>query len=269
MNKIAQSGVPYEEMLDTLTRVLQSNKPTERNLQIENLRSRVQSPEISAKLGEILGALKIPDSLPGGGMIKDPSSGKSYPNTNHLIQSLKDEVQQMHNANKRDAMNTFNLYKFSQEQLQHEDKKKKKRGNPFRVLMGKIGKLLDHGLSRRDIIRTLTKEGMWDEPVIEKAFGIVKEYSRKRHKKQTVAQTLIAEAPEWPKIDIDYTKRSSAELITSICWLNSLDKITPENSRMGQKEAADKEGVKTKIRKIKAELLKRGMSEKDLDLIVH
>jgi hypothetical protein len=168
---------------------------------------------------------------------------------------------------------SFNLNKYSQEKKQvKEDEKKKKdsRGNPFRVLMGKAGKLIDHGLPDRDIVRYLLKEKIWPEDTIRKAIKIVKDYSKKKHlkKKKVEAQTLMNTAEEWPKMTPDFTKRSNAELITSICWLHSLDKANPKKVSFDHKEVADRTGVKDKIRKIKSELIKRGMSEEDLNLIL-
>ena len=58
-------------------------------------------------------------------------------------------------------------------------KKKKTRGNPFRVLMGKVGKLLDHGVEKNDIVRYISKLKYWNKETIERAVDIVKEYNKK------------------------------------------------------------------------------------------
>jgi hypothetical protein len=58
-------------------------------------------------------------------------------------------------------------------------KKKKTRGNPFRVLMGKVGKLLDHGVEKNDIVRYISKLKYWNKETIERAIDIVKEYNKK------------------------------------------------------------------------------------------
>ena len=132
--------------------------------------------------------------------------------------------------------------------------------------MGKVGKLLDHGLERRDIVRYLLKEKIWNEDTIEKSIKIVKDYNKKKHVKKDKskstkeAQTLLTNAPEWPKIgSVDYSKRSTPELITSILWLSSITKVNP--IRADVKEIEDRSGVKTMIRNIRSELINRGMSE--------
>jgi hypothetical protein len=61
-------------------------------------------------------------------------------------------------------------------------KKKKTRGNPFRVLMGKVGKLLDHGVEKNDIVRYISKLKYWNKETVERAIDIVKEYNKKLEK---------------------------------------------------------------------------------------
>ena len=135
--------------------------------------------------------------------------------------------------------------------------------------MGQVGKLLDHGLEKRDIVRYIGRKGFFDEKMIEKAVEIVKEYNKKKHRKKRVeSQTLLNTAEEWPTIDVDYSKRSTAELITSLCWLNSLDTINLKKHSFDAAKVEDRTGVKTKIRKIKSVLTDRGMSTEELDKIL-
>ena len=63
-------------------------------------------------------------------------------------------------------------------------KKKKTRGNPFRVLMGKVGKLLDHGIEKNDIVRYLAKLKFWNKETIERAVDIVRDYNKKKKSKE-------------------------------------------------------------------------------------
>ena len=269
-NKFAQTGVPIEEMIDILTQC-QSLPDHHKKRHLENLASRVSSPAISIKMREIIQATDTPNSLSNGLHIKNPQfddpnikSQESFNvNTNELIKSLIDELR----SGQRMSETSFNLQKFSQK---IKDEKNKKRGNPFRVLMGKVGKLLGHGLEKRDIVRYILKDKIWNEETIEKAIKIVKDYSKKKkikqkHKKE--AQTLLQNAPEWPKIgSIDYVKRSTPELITSILWLNSLTKVKPTLADV--KEVEDRSGVKTMIRNIRSELINRGMSEASLNSLI-
>jgi hypothetical protein len=262
MAKIAQTGVPVNEALDVLNKVHGIHNNELKTKQIENLASQVASPEDSLQLNKIRGAIQIPDSVGNGIPVIDPDSGKPYPKTDELINDYKTNLKEQ----KKMSDKCFNLARYSQSA---PTKKKKTRGNPFRVLMGKIGKLLDHGLERREIVRYLMKEKIWNEETISKAIGIVKDYNKKKHHKQkkVEAQTLPNTAKEWPKLEVDYTKRSTAELIASILWLHSLATMNSSENSFGQ-EVADRSGVKNMIRKIKTVLLERGMSEKDLDLIM-
>jgi hypothetical protein len=253
-------GVTLDEILEVLNHCMNENDPKVICVQVENLRSRCQTPEYSDRLGQILGAFKIPDA-PINAVTKDPISGEPYPNSKSLLQKLIQDLE----GQKKMSNNSFNFAKYAQAKTD----KKKTRGNPFRVLMGKIGKLLDHGLEKREITRYLLKEKIWNEETISRAVGIVKEYNKKKHRKglKKESQTLLNTAEEWPKMDIDYSKRSNAELITSVCWLNSLQKMNSKDNAFG-KEVEDRSGVKTMISKIKSVLKERGMSQSALDEIL-
>ena len=188
MNKFSQQ-VTVDDAIQTLKQCLRENNQDSIRSVIENLVSNVQSPDISLALNNVLGALQIPDNLGKGGLIKDPISGEAYPKTADYIQECIEKLE----GHKKMSSESFNLSKFSQKKEHKEDKKKKdSRGNPFRVLMGKVGKLLDHGLERRDIARYLAKEHIWNEQTIEKAIKIVKQYNRKKKQKPKTseAQTL-------------------------------------------------------------------------------
>lgn len=248
-------------MIGVLQKLLSSGDNNLIISEAEKLRNRAQSPEHIEKLGQIINACKVPNTLPAGGHVVDPISGNPYPNTKSMISEYIKELQGI----KKMSDNTFNLAKFAQVQK----KKKDSRGNPFRVLMGKVGKLLDHGLNKRDIVRYLLKEQIWNEETIEKAVNIVKDYNKKKHikkKKKAEAQTLMDTAEEWGRMKPDYSKRSTAELVTSLCWLDSLDKYDPKKT-VEVKEVADRGGVKTMIREIKSVLRGRGMSEDELKAI--
>ncbi len=258
MIKEAQGvGISVDEAIKELRSVLGKDKNTQYYV-LENLRTNVQSPQITQEIGNILGNLQQNSQI----VSRDPSSGAEYPTANKLMQELIQKLEAMKNNTREGGSMSFNLNKFSQVKKD----KKKSRGNPFRVLMGKVGKLLDHGLEKREIVRYLLKENIWNEETISKAVGIVKEYNKKKHKKQkkVEAQTLLDTAEDWPKLKVDYSKRSNAELITSYCWLKSLEDLSKsKNNPEGKVE--DKSGVKTMLRDIKKVLLDRGMSEDSFD----
>jgi hypothetical protein len=94
-------------------------------------------------------------------------------------------------------------------------KKKKTRGNPFKVLMGKVGKLLDHGLSKNQITRYLAKQKYWNNDTIEKAVDIVKDYNKKKHKKAVyeLKRIILAEAQGIEDLRVNYEVISTPDLI--------------------------------------------------------
>jgi hypothetical protein len=254
-----------KNLISDLEKSLQMHEPKQLHAHLLTVASNVTNPDYSTRILMLCKSsdVKNPGELSGNQSVKDPISGSKYKNTHELIKDFLSEIKgvsRMSNTN-------FNLLKISQKQP--KDKKKKSRGNPFRVLMGKIGKLLDHGLERRDIVRYLMKEKIWNEDTITKAIGIVKEYNKKKHKKKTVeAQTLMNTAEEWPTIQIDYSKRSTPELVASLCWLHSLDTFDFKKHSFGQDKVENKSGVKSKLREIKSVLLSRGMSQEAIDLIL-
>lgn len=67
-----------------------------------------------------------------------------------------------------------------------ESVKKKKKGNPFKVLMGRVQKLLDHGIDERgEVVRTILrgKDNHWKRDTIEQAYEIVKERNVRKERK--------------------------------------------------------------------------------------
>jgi hypothetical protein len=96
------------------------------------------------------------------------------PITQELDPSYTDIANKIEQTYLSEAKNVYNNSKTAQVK-----KKKKTRGNPFRVLMGKVGKLLDHGVDKNDIVRYISKLKYWNKETIERAVDIVKEYNKK------------------------------------------------------------------------------------------
>jgi hypothetical protein len=96
------------------------------------------------------------------------------PITQELDPSYSDIANKIEQTYLSEAKNVYNNSKTAQVK-----KKKKTRGNPFRVLMGKVGKLLDHGVEKSDIVRYISKLKYWNKETIERAIDIVKEYNKK------------------------------------------------------------------------------------------
>jgi len=73
---------------------------------------------------------------------------------------------------------------------------KKKKGNPFKVLMGRVQKLLDHGVDERNqVVRTLMRQkgNRWKRETIEKAFTVVKD--RNVRDEKTAPHDEVEEKP--------------------------------------------------------------------------
>lgn len=94
-------------------------------------------------------------------------------------------------------------------------KKKKTRGNPFKVLMGKVGKLLDHGLNKNQVVKHVARLKFWNKETVEKAVDIVKDYNRKKYRKAskiTMKRFITAEF-DFENIKRKYETMSNAELL--------------------------------------------------------
>ncbi len=65
-------------------------------------------------------------------------------------------------------------------------RKRRKRGNPFRVLMGKVQKMMDHGMRGQDIIRKILRlpKNSWKRETVSKCVEVVKQYNRKKKGKE-------------------------------------------------------------------------------------
>jgi hypothetical protein len=180
--------------------------------------------------------------------------------------------------------------------------KKKTRGNPFRVLMGKVGKLLDHGIEKNDIVRYLAKLKFWNKETIERAVDIVRDYNKKKKSKEDKSSdknvresvstdSLVNDAKEvaegkdelsdavkeLEEIDKrtstasldydkkpDYAKRSTPELIMRACFLLDLQDYDKNTPQGHGKDAADKKGIKQEIKFIKQALIARNFDKDDL-----
>ena len=104
---------------------------------------------------------------------KDPISGETYKTGPQLAKELASRIRQM-DSKETKSSKVFNFAKYAaaKGKAREEKTKKKTRGNPFRVLMGQVGKMLDHGISKKDIIRYIGKKNMWNDETIGKAVDV-------------------------------------------------------------------------------------------------
>ena len=153
-------------------------------------------------------------------------------------------------------------------------KKKKTRGNPFRVLMGKVGKLLDHGVDKNDIVRYISKLKYWNKETIERAVDIVKEYNKKleqgkdKETKKKANTVNLSESVKTAGLNYDskpnFEKRSTPELIMRACFLMDLQDYSKTTKQGDFKDAADKKGVSEELKQIRTALTNRGFDKEEL-----
>jgi hypothetical protein len=155
-------------------------------------------------------------------------------------------------------------------------KKKKTRGNPFRVLMGKVGKLLDHGVDKNDIVRYISKLKYWNKETIERAVDIVKEYNKKLEQgkdkddetKKKANTVNLSESVKIAALNYDskpnFEKRSTPELIMRACFLMDLQDYSKTTKQGDFKDAADKKGVSEELKQIRTALTNRGFDKEEL-----
>jgi hypothetical protein len=292
----AEGGVPAAEAKRLLNQVAAAGlKAPEFKGVVEDLYNRVTDPIIQEKVGKLMQALEKNNDPRS--QTTDPQTGIKDPTASEMAQQLVMEINEMEKRDRAEesakAANSkyFNL----RESAAAKGKKKKRdsRGNPFKVLMGKVGKLLDHGISKKDIVRFLLKEGHWNEDTVEKAVNLVRDYNKKKRggseskkddtdkqettasmqKDNTVAKNsfnlkryaqtsleldgIYGIQPEW-------SKRSTAELIMRAAWLLSLQDYD-ENTRQGDsRKAASKKGVTAQLKDIKKALTERGFDGEEL-----
>jgi hypothetical protein len=231
---------------------------------------KVQNEMIQKKLGIIMRAIDMSND-PRRQTI-DPSTGQKDPTAQELALKLykglkkqddykNDKSEENLMENKVEAAPKFNL-----KMAQAPKKKKKTRGNPFRVLMGKIGKLLDHGIKKSDIVRYLAKQKYWNAETIEKAVDVVKEYNTKKERKTKSSNDLNVRtaSEDIYSVENDYNKMSTIDLIQRSIFLMSVVDSDKKTIGVEGKEPVDKHIAKKELTKIKEALKAR---DYDLDLV--
>ena len=262
-------GVTKDEMRQLMNKVKSANDNYgELSDEVTVIADRVQDESLRHQLYKLSKALIMSNN--SRTRTKDPI-------TQELDPSYSDIANKIEETYLSEAKNVYNNSKTAQVK-----KKKKTRGNPFRVLMGKVGKLLDHGVEKNDIVRYISKLKYWNKETIERAVDIVRDYNKKLKRdsveepkkketkkeetKKSSTESNVKTAGYDYDTKPDHGKRSTPELISRAYFLDDLlayGKTTPQGDF---KEAASKDGAKEELSKIKTELTKRGIDLKDLDL---
>ena len=285
-------GVTETELQELLQEVLASKD----NFQVladkvANVSLRVMDKGLRQKLDTLSKALIHSNS--GRTRTKDPLTGELDP----TYQDIAREVNELYITSKK-VSKVYNNTKLAQTV---QKKKKKTRGNPFRVLMGKVGKLLDHGIEKNDIVRYLAKEKIWNKETIDRAVDIVRDYNKKKKSKDkddndniktsVSTENLVNDAKEvaegkdeledaiteleeienrtataslnYDRLP-DHTKISTPELIMRACYLLDFKDYDMKDLQADYKVSKDKKGVKQELDSIKKALLARDFDKEDL-----
>jgi len=182
-------GVTKDEMRQLMQKIKASNGNfVELSNEVTITADKVQDGDLRHQLDKLSKALLMSNN--NRTRTKDPI-------TQELDPSYSDIANKIEETYLSEAKNVYNNSKTAQVK-----KKKKTRGNPFRVLMGKVGKLLDHGVEKNDIVRYISKLKYWNKETIERAVDIVKEYNKKleqgKHKDDKSKKT--ANVVDLPKL---------------------------------------------------------------------
>lgn len=284
-----ETGVSKKDAKKLLDEVKSSNDPQKLTEKITSVADNVQNKDLQKKLYHLSDTTQMASDPKK--RTKDPQTGEYDPNHVEYADKIEREFLAEVKA----------VYNFRQSQ-KVQQKKKKTRGNPFRVLMGKVGKLLDHGVEKNDIVRTIAKLKYWEKPMIEKAVEIVQDYNRKQRTKKddnektalnektvnleelqeqneqvkkTVDQLkdLASEGKNTKTAAIDYDrkpdfmKRSTGELIARACYLLDLQDYSKNTKQGDFKDPESKKGVTEELKQIKSALVDRGFDKEELSML--
>jgi hypothetical protein len=262
------SGVTKKEMIDLLRKVVQSENATLREYKtdLEEIIERITRPEYKRRVSQIITAIDMAQDPRK--RTKDPSTGQYDPTAQQLAERMMNKLSHLeHEEEQNHHTAGTKTMSFNNREAQVK-KKKKTRGNPFRVLMGKVGKLLDHGIEKKDIVRYLAKQKFWGNETIERAVDIVRDYNKKKKQDSDDDKEVKEEKKASTEVNVktaaldydeepNWEKRSTAELIYNAYYLDGV---------LNDKDAASKDGAAAELKKIKTELKKRGESLEELDL---
>ena len=284
-----QGGVTKKDAKEILDEVKSSNNPTKLTEKITTVADGIQNKDLQKKFYQLADSTQ---------MASDPRKRTKDPQTNKYD---PDHIEYADKIEREFLAEVKPVYNFRQSQ-KVQQRKKKTRGNPFRVLMGKVGKLLDHGVAKNDIVRTIAKLKYWDKPMIEKAVEIVKEYNKRKKTKDDVTEksarnekTVNLEELQKQNEEVkktvdqlkdmagkskstkvaaldydkkpDFMKRSTGELIARACYLLDLQDYSKSTPQGDFKDPVSKKGATEELKQIKSALIDRGFDKEDLSML--
>lgn len=281
-----EAGVSKKDAKKLLDEVKSSNDPQKLTEKITSVADNVQNKDLQKKLYHLSDTTQMASDPKK--RTKDPQTGELDPGPDQYADKIAREFLAEVKA----------VYNFRESQ-KVQQRKKKTRGNPFRVLMGKVGKLLDHGVEKNDIVRTIAKLKFWEKPMIEKAVEIVQDYNRKQRSKKDDDEKT-AESVDLDKLKIqtkevkdtidqlkdlaskgkktktaaidydrkpDFKKRSTGELVARACYLLDLQDYSKNTKQGDFKDPESKKGVTEELKQIKSALVDRGFDKEELSML--
>lgn len=131
-------------------------------------------------------------------------------------------------SKKRTPVETTRDEEFKEEEKENPAKKRKK-GNPFKVLMGLVGKMLDHGMARREIVRKVLRQekNKWKPETVEKCIKVVMDARKKekRNKKASASFNLYKYAAS-KKADRSKSRKSIYDIKRDVNLMSSMELIS-------------------------------------------
>jgi len=173
-----------------------------------------------------------------------------------------------------------------EEEVEEKEKEdpasKRKKGNPFKVLMGLVGKMLDHGMGKREIVRKIMKQenNKWKHETIEKCVKVVKDARKKETRKKLSSTNFNFYKYSQNKNNTEKRESiydihrniklmSTMELISRMGYLNavsSFDAGLLNENNPGNKQLKDKQYVKD-LAQVKNELSNRNYSKEQIEIL--
>lgn len=271
-----EQGLSLEKFNSLMDKIINEKMSIGLSAEIENAISESTRPEVREKLIKILNSSNLNGDKRK--LTRNPDNlNQRDPTPDELAKKYKEEVNKLVKGNA-----VYN------NRTAQPVPKKKTRGNPFRVLMGKIGKLLDHGVEKNDIVRFLAKLKYWNKETIERAVDLVRDYNKKKNRdtkkeksikeqknikdkvkneldKHASTENIIRTAGLDYDAEPDYSKSSTAELIMRTMYLSDL-LVVDKNTKQGDfKDPVSKKGVAQKLSAIKKALTDRGFDKEELE----
>jgi hypothetical protein len=273
-----EQGLTLKKFNSLMDKIINESMSIGLSAEIENAISESTRPEVREKLIKILNSSNLNGDKRK--LTRNPDNlNQRDPTPIELAKKYKEEV------NKLVKGNAVYNNRTAQQAIKP---KKKTRGNPFRVLMGKVGKLLDHGVEKNDIVRFLAKLKYWNNETVERAVDIVRDYNKKKNRdtkkeksikehknikdkieneleKHAETENIIRTAGLDYDTEPDYSKSSTAELIMRTMYLSDL-LVVDKNTKQGDfKDPVSKKGVAQKLSAIKKALTDRGFDKEELE----